>query len=189
MSLKNLKSIFTEGMKKMNNSDLSTTITSAGSPYSPPELLDKIGKSSFDNIKNQKITDVISSLDGDLSKIQLPQIGSGFAGNTFNNFTDGSTPLYESVTYDPRTPGARFTITPNTYKGTRLTKSDLSPDGSNGVGGIFNSSIQYSNSFRSMISPLGYFLHLTMSTHLGTLLQQFSHFLQKKITLSILCFL
>jgi len=158
VGLENLKSIFTEGMKKMNNSDLSTTITSAGSPYSPPELLDKIGKSKFDNLKNKKITDVGSYLEtGDFSKIQLPQIGSGFAGNTFNNFTDGSTPLYESVTYDPRTPGSRFTITPNTYKGTRLTKSDLSPGGSTGIGGVFNSGVEYSNSFRSMISPLGYF--------------------------------
>ena len=152
MSLKNLKSIFTEGMKMMDNSDLSNTITSAGSPYSPPELSDKIGKSRFDNLKNKKITDVTSYLEtGELSQIQFPQIGSGFAGNSFNNFTDGTTPLYESITYDPRTPGTRFTITPNTYKGTRLTKSDLSPGGSTGIGGVFNSGVEYSNSFRSMI--------------------------------------
>ena len=155
MGLENLKSIFTEGMKKMNNSDLSS-VSSNTKPFSPPSISDKIGKSNFDNIKNQKITDVNSYLEsGELSQITFPQIGSGGSGNNFNNFTTSDD--FQSVIYDPRTSGTRFTITPNPYKGTRLTKTALTPDGGNGIGAIFNNSIEYSNSFRTMNTPLGYF--------------------------------
>ena len=45
MGLENLKSIFTEGMKKMNNSDLSS-VSSNTKPFSPPSISDKIGKTA-----------------------------------------------------------------------------------------------------------------------------------------------
>ena len=157
MGLENLKSIFTEGMKKMNNSDLSSIHAGNNlSPYTPPSLSDRIGKSSFDNIKNQKITDTRDYLErGELSQITFPQVGSGASGNNFNNFM--TTDDFQSVTYDPRTPGDRFTITPNPYKGTRLTRASLSPNGDTGIGFLFNDKIEYSNSFRTMNTPLGYF--------------------------------
>ena len=172
MGLENLKSIFTEGMKKMTHSDLREISkgpsTLRGSRAFPKTLLsDREGQSSFDNLKNTKVTDIRDSLtegrlEGQLSITDMPRIGGG--GNEFsdNNLTTGNTPDYKSIVYDPRTSRGRDNITPAGYAGTRFTKIGQMGDGESGIGWLFNiganieDAKKYSTGFNIINSPRGY---------------------------------
>ena len=164
MGLENLKSIFTEGIKKMNNSDLSSMNSnfSVGdssinqtnlsimdtniniTPFSPPiTIMGSLKTTTLDNIKNANITDIHDSLtkgrlSGDLSITDLPKIGAGGNVEIFNNFTSGNIADYQSMVYDPRISNGLVNISKNPYKGTRFTQMRLMGEAGSGIGGLFN---------------------------------------------------
>ena len=180
MALEKLKSIFTEGMKEMHNSDVTSMGIESPNSFNPPELANRIGTSLFNvgmtMMYNSDVTSIgAESLNpynppelvnkigtSDFGNLDSLRIGSGTENDNNNNFTFGMGPpeaQYLDRVYDPRISRGRDTITIGTYKGTRLTKSGFMPGSESGIGGLFNMGAnisplkKYSLSFRDCNVP------------------------------------
>ena len=149
MALENLKSIFTEGFKKFENTDVTKMDSrfSETKPFFKPDMLSKF--SQYGKLKDSKITDIRDSMNSEYSKTNEPR---------YHNFvTEGINPeaLYIGKEYDPRMALDRDTITNiNSYSGTRFTQFGLMGNNGEGIGGLFNNpSDKYSISFRTINKP------------------------------------
>ena len=139
MGLENLQSIFTEGLQIPKSTSVTEFNTNLSS-YLPTNLI------------SLTIPDLNSYLPISLAELSVSNQLTFPILDTlqfFNFAGEGSPPtkLYNTYTYDPRTPKTGTITSQNPYSGTTFD---------NGLGGLFNGTTPYSNAFVTINTPKGY---------------------------------